>query len=317
MMLDSFRRAHDGSKVFGIRHGVRGDEAARRPNTAPFSPDPLGRGHSVAPPWRWVGLNWWTKMFAPEISQIPAELVGGVANLPDLMVAFARLKGIQRPDADRIVSLVPTELNSALCFLDRLTAIWRYIYGRPFTGLPDGKIVLGTHMYHEVDRLFDIISCAQTLLTSQSLSAYLKAISDRAKHEDALVEFAPILRLDLDSCPVVEYETPGAGDNTIDWLIRIPERIDLLLEVKNRAGDLFEGLCRSQSELAGRRRRIARTSPRRQSPVQEHRKEVSRSQDLRGSTSSLDQDGPQARRGRVAFRVQEARPRSSPHSDSW
>jgi hypothetical protein len=188
-------------------------------------------------------------MFGPEISQIPVELVGRVASLPDLMVALARLKGIQRPDADRIVSLLPTELKSAPCFLDRLTAIWRYVYGRPFTGLPDGKIVMGTHMYHEVDRLVDIIYCAQERLTSKSLSTYLRSISDRAKHEDALVEFAPVLRLDSDRYPAVEYEAPGADDCTIDWLIRIPQGIDLLLEVKNRVGDLVQGLCRSELSL--------------------------------------------------------------------
>lgn len=188
-------------------------------------------------------------MFASEISQIPEKLVGGVASLPDLMVALARMKGIRREEADRIVRLVPAELRSAPCFLDRLTAIWRYVYGRPFTGFPDGKVVLGTHMYHEVDRLFDVISCAQKRLTSKSLLDYLTAISDRAKHEDALVEFAPILRLDSDDYPVVEYEAPGAGDSTIDWRIRAPGRIDLLLEVKNRVGDLIEGLCRLQLNL--------------------------------------------------------------------
>jgi len=104
-------------------------------------------------------------------------------------------------------------------------------------------------MYHEVDRLLDIIFCAQRRLTSKSLSAYLTAIGNRAQHEDALVESAPILRLDSGCDPVVEYEAPGSGDCTIDWLIRIPERIDLLLEVKNRVGDLIEGLSRSQLNL--------------------------------------------------------------------
>jgi hypothetical protein len=66
------------------------------------------------------------------------------------------------------------------------------------------------------------------------------------KHEDALVEFAPILRLDASSRYAVEYEVPGAEESTIDWLIRIPNGIDLLVEVKNRVGDLVEGLSRLQ-----------------------------------------------------------------------
>jgi hypothetical protein len=188
-------------------------------------------------------------MGAWQISDIPPELVGGIASLPDLMVALARLRGLDRSDADRVVDLVPTSLKSAPCFLDRLTAIWRYVYGLPFNGLPDNRTVLGTHMYHEVDRLFEIISCAQRRLTSKNLSAYLNAITNPVKHEDTLVEFAPILRLDPDSLYVIEYEVPGAGESTIDWLIRIPERIDLLLEVKNRAGDLVEGLSRSELSL--------------------------------------------------------------------
>jgi hypothetical protein len=34
-------------------------------------------------------------------------------------------------------------------------------------------------------------------------------------------------------------------------LIRIPEEIDLLVAVKNRVRDLFEGLCQSQVSLRG------------------------------------------------------------------
>ena len=176
------------------------------------------------------------------LSDVPAEVIGGVANLPDLMIAFARSEGIQRSDADHIVNLVPAGLRSAPCFLDRLTAIWCYIYGRPFTGLADNQITWGTHMYQEVERLFEIISCPQQRLTPAILSRYLNALSDPSRHEDTLVEFAPILRLDANGKYAIQYEVPGAGESTIDWLIRGPDGIDLLMEVKNRVGDLVEGL---------------------------------------------------------------------------
>lgn len=181
-------------------------------------------------------------MIAPELNQVPPVLVGGVANLPDLLVVLATLKGALRSDADGVVDLLPLPVRSAPCFLDRLTARWRYIYGDPFVGLPDGRVVFGTHMYHEVDRLIDVISCAQRRLTPKTLSTYLTAIGDPEKHENALVEFAPILR--VDSSFQADYEVPGAGDTTIDWLVRAPGHTDLLLEVKNRVRDLIEGLRR-------------------------------------------------------------------------
>jgi len=186
-------------------------------------------------------------MVAPDLNQIPRQLVGGVASLPDLIVALATLKGTSRPDADCVVDLLPAALKSASCFLDRLTAKWRYIYGVPFDGLPGGRVVFGTHMYHEVDRLIDVIACAQRRLASKTLSGYLTAIGDPLKHQDALVEFAPILR--IDSSSDVQYEVPGAGNTTIDWLVRSPGQTDLLLEVKNRGRDLFEGLCRLNVEV--------------------------------------------------------------------
>jgi hypothetical protein len=54
----------------------------------------------------------------------------------------------------------------------------------------------GTPMYHEVDRLFDVIACAQRKLTPMTLQQYLRVVGDPNKHENALVEFNPVLRLD-------------------------------------------------------------------------------------------------------------------------
>jgi hypothetical protein len=187
------------------------------------------------------------------LNQIPSELVGGLANLSDLIVALAMVRRATRSDADRVVAILPAALKSAPCFLDRLTATWRYIFGNPLFGLPNGQIVLlpngqivlGTHMYHEVLRLFDVLACAQRRLTSSELSTYFTALGNPEKHEDALVEFAPIVRLDRSF--EVAYEVPGAGNATIDWQISAPEGKTLLLEVKNRMRDLFEGLCQVQA----------------------------------------------------------------------
>jgi hypothetical protein len=180
-----------------------------------------------------------------QLSQIPRQLIGGLADLPDLLSALATLRGIPRSEADGVVAQLPAELRSAPCFLDRLTATWRYIFGEPLVGFPNGQVVVGTHMYHEVSRLFDVVACAQKRLPPNSLFTYLTALDKREKHEDALVEFAPILRLDSESEAV--YEVAGAGNARIDWRISTPEQKTLLLEVKNRIRDLFEGLCQLQA----------------------------------------------------------------------
>ena len=88
-------------------------------------------------------------MAMAESDQIPLIMVGGVANLPDLIVAISILQGASRSSADSVVDLLPEGVKEAPCFLDRLTARWCYVFGDPFVGLPDGQIVFGTHMYHE------------------------------------------------------------------------------------------------------------------------------------------------------------------------
>jgi hypothetical protein len=182
------------------------------------------------------------------LSQVPPAMVGGVANLPDLLVALATLKGVDRSEADRVVKLLPDRLKEAPCFLDRLTARWRYVYGVPFDGLQSGQLVYGTHMYLEASLLFDILSCAEKRLPPDVLKNCLTVVGDPIKHGNALIEFAPILR--LDSAYIIEYEVHGEGNFTIDWLISAPGERRLLLEVKNRVKDIYEGLCNLQLNTA-------------------------------------------------------------------
>jgi hypothetical protein len=132
-----------------------------------------------------------------------------------------------------------------LCFLDRLTSLWRYDYGEPFDNLPGDMKVFGTNMYNEVDRLFDVITFARCRLDADHLSDYLHRLKDLKKHQDYLFEFAPILR--LDSSVKVDYEVAGyaEGNGTVDWLIH-SEPVPILLDVKNRTRDLIEALVRIQ-----------------------------------------------------------------------
>lgn len=177
--------------------------------------------------------------------RVPEILIGGLAALPELFHASAKWRGLSREEVEEVIRLVPAPILELICFLDRITKLWRYDYGEPFGDLAGGQVVFGANTYNEVDRLFDVINCARRRLEADQLSNYLRRLADPNKHQDLLFEFIPILRLD----PSVEvsYEVGGyaEGNNTVDWLIR-SERLSLLLDVKNRTKDLIESLDRFQ-----------------------------------------------------------------------
>lgn len=170
-------------------------------------------------------------------------MVGGIARLDSLFVAAGRYRGIGREEIEQVIAIVPEAIKSCPCFLDRLTGLWRYEFGDPLA-LPSGNVVFGTHMYHEVDRLYDVLACAKQRLTPEKLSSYLARLANPQKHEDLIAEFAPVLRLTVDV--QVDYEVAGFGDgnSTVDWFVRPPEGPPVLLEVKNRTKDLVESLAR-------------------------------------------------------------------------
>jgi hypothetical protein len=89
-------------------------------------------------------------------------------------------------------------------------------------------------------KLSGYLTCSGAAIgaSAQKLQAYLARLTDPTRHEDVLVEFAPILRL-LDG---VQHEVNGHGDSaaTVDWRIEAPGYPVLLLEVKNRIWDLIE-----------------------------------------------------------------------------
>jgi hypothetical protein len=178
---------------------------------------------------------------------VPTALVGGIAEIASLFVSSARYRGISRALADEVASLVPEPIRQAPCFLDRLTGLWRYAFGEPFDGFPDGRTAIGTHMYPSVDRLFDVVACARQRLTPDQLSAYLARIGDPKKHEDLLFEFAPILRLDPGVNAAYEVAGLGKGNRTVDWLLTPPSGPPIALDVKNRTKDLLESLMRVQA----------------------------------------------------------------------
>src|SRR5712692_175074 len=174
------------------------------------------------------------------LPRVPEVLVGGIAALPDLFVAIATSRRLPRERAKNAAGMLPEVIRSAPCFLDRLTGLWRYDFGNPFDGLPGDQIVFGTHMYQPVERLFDVVSCAMWRLTPEQLADYLKRLGDPNKHEDLIVEFAPILRLGPEVAVTYEVSGYGEGDTKVDWLISAQNSPPVLLDIKNRARDLIE-----------------------------------------------------------------------------
>jgi hypothetical protein len=102
-------------------------------------------------------------------------------------------------------------------------------------------------MYQEVERLYAVLACARQRLSPDRLSGYLATLGNHEKHEDALVEFAPILRLGDDVETEYEVAGHGEGNRTVDWVVRAPGHPLLLLDVKNRTKDLLESLVRLQA----------------------------------------------------------------------
>jgi hypothetical protein len=165
--------------------------------------------------------------------------MGGIAEMASLFRAISRDRGFPIGYSDRISHLIPEPIAKLPCFLDQLTGIWRYEYGEPII-LDGGSTLVGTPMFPEVERLLDVLGCASWRLPAEKLQGYLLRLADRRKHEDTLIEFAPILRLSADVKVEHEVRGTGGGNTTVDWRIGAPEQPTLLLEVKNRVRDLIE-----------------------------------------------------------------------------
>jgi hypothetical protein len=174
---------------------------------------------------------------------VPTQVIGAVAELPARLVAAGRERGLSNEQIQRVTEVLPRVLREAPCFYDRMTDLWRYDFGEPLDGLPEEKVVYGTHMCPEVAILFDVVRCALAVLTVEQLTVYLARLADRRKHQDYLGEFAPILR--LHSSASVKYEVSGLADlgSTCDWLI-VTREVQMALDVKSRVLDLLDSMAR-------------------------------------------------------------------------
>lgn len=67
------------------------------------------------------------------IEKISPELVGGKSTLPDCLAAEGVSRDWSASECSALTAMLPTALSSCACFLDKLTGIWPYEFGRPHT----------------------------------------------------------------------------------------------------------------------------------------------------------------------------------------
>lgn len=152
----------------------------------------------------------------------------------------AKERGFSDEYCYHLADLLPASIFSAPCFKDRLTKLWRYEFGAPINRLPNGMEVYGSHMYHLIDQLVEGMVCADRYLSPSQLDEYGKRLGEPLKHSDVLTEMLPVLRLSPHVNAEFEVEGYGMGNRKIDWLIRPPEEVPILLDVKQRKRDMVE-----------------------------------------------------------------------------
>jgi hypothetical protein len=105
------------------------------------------------------------------IEQQFPQAVGGRATLRDAFIAEATNKGSSASDAELLFTLLPVRLADAACFFDRVTDLWRYEFGRPFT--LSGGALLGPHVWQPVTNLVSATRCASRLLQPLAVARWM------------------------------------------------------------------------------------------------------------------------------------------------
>ena len=164
------------------------------------------------------------------------ELIGGRASLNDRLVAEALERGLTIEQTLELIALVPEPLISAQCFLDRLTHIWRYEFGRAYD-----EFLYGPHVWTPVTTLVRVLRSVPRHLEGTQRCKYVGRLGHAPNHFDALMEFLPIVR--LPAGVVAEHEVlTGAGKTAqrdVDWRLTKPGLVPVLIDVKNRRHDLL------------------------------------------------------------------------------
>lgn len=171
-----------------------------------------------------------------KIDEIFPQAIGDRSSLKERLVCNALDHGVSPEDAERNLAEVPAPLIDAGAFLDKMTGIWRYEYGLPFT---IGSHVWGTHMWIPVDHFFRATVTARLRLDEKARAAYYARLNDPGRHTITLVEMIPGDKLGAEVAAEFEASGYGVGNSTLDWVIQLPER-RVLLDVKSRSKDFIE-----------------------------------------------------------------------------
>lgn len=174
-----------------------------------------------------------------KIDEIFPQVVGDRISLMEHLLCSALGRGLSPEDAKKDLAEIPAPLIAAGAFLDKMTGMWRYEFGLPFT--INGSYVWGTHMWVPVDHLIRAIATARLRLDEKARVAYYARLNDAEKHAETLAEMIPGDK--LAETVATEFEAPGfgVGNNTVDWVIQLPDR-RILLDVKSRSKDFIKQL---------------------------------------------------------------------------
>jgi hypothetical protein len=176
------------------------------------------------------------------------QAVGGKMTLRDAFIAEAVRIGSSVVDAQNLLAILPRRLAQAQCFLDRVTNLWRYEFGRPLT-LCTGE-VFGPHVWQPIAHLVVATQCASRLLQPLPLRRWMGRLDDDSHHEEVLVELLPARRFPPESIAEFEFHT-GVGNRDVDWRLTTPGHRPVLFDVKRRIADL---LALAERTMSGERR---------------------------------------------------------------
>ena len=173
------------------------------------------------------------------IEEICPEVIGAKASLRDRLLVEFLLTQISPEEADLILAAVPPSLLISECFLDRMTDLWRYEFGIPFSVNNDRNLIWGTHMWVPVAHLCAALLTSYRRTNGSKRQEYLARLAEPTKHQDALCEMAPIIR--VDPSILTEFEVSGlsAGNQTVDWLIGPVHGRNVAFDVKRRVIDFI------------------------------------------------------------------------------
>lgn len=181
---------------------------------------------------------------------IPKNFRAEDRDLLGALEEVARNSDLPVEEAKSVFDLLPPAVQQAPGFNDKLTGIWRYEFGLPYS-VGKGKAktqVIGTNIAHKVSVLFHGLRILRGLVSNSQLSLFCKRLADKNKHLDHLSELDPILRPRTSF--KADYEPTGfaKGNRKVDWHISFSDNSSCLLAVKHR----YRALISNMGEIGPR-----------------------------------------------------------------